>query len=146
MNFIRFCKYPISFQNTQGGQSPSSNAPIALSLPFQRLRAPFSLFAATLRPPPALLAQQFLHFSLSSCLFRYPPSSGRRCVQFSSLYIAKLRRAVRSYPSADPASPFARLCDYRRSPIERLTTFRRARFMHREIRRQAHYRFQRKFN
>ena len=113
---------------------------------FPPLATSIVLFAATLRPPPTLLARQFLHFSLSSCLFRYPPSSGRRCVQFSSLYIHKLRRAVRSFPSADPASPFARLCDYRLSPIARLATFRRARFMHRIIRRQAHYRFQRKFN
>ena len=39
-----------------------------------------------------------------------------------------------------------RLCDYRLSPIERLAAFRRARLMHREIRRQAHNRLQRKFN
>ena len=73
---------------------------------------------ATLRPPPALPARQFPSlFALLLCLFRYPPSSDRRCVQFSSLFIVKLRRAVRSFPSADPASPFARLCDYRLSPI-----------------------------
>lgn len=104
------------------------------------------LFAATLRPPPALLAADPFAFRSSLCLFRYPTSSGRRCVQFSSLYIAKLRQAVRSFPSADPASPFARLCDYRLSPIERLAPFRRARFMHRKIRRQAHNRLQCKFN
>ena len=85
-------------------------------------------------------------FRSSLCLFRYPPSSGRRCVQFSLLYIVKLRRAVRSFPSADPASLSVRLRHYRLSPIERLATFRRARFMHRIIRRQAHYRLQCKFN
>ena len=85
-------------------------------------------------------------FRSSLCLFRYPTSSGRRCVQFSSLLIANLRRVVRSFPSADPASPFARLCDYRLSPIERPAAFRRTRFMHRKIRRQTHYRLQRKFD
>ena len=85
-------------------------------------------------------------FRSSLCLFRYPTSSGRRCVQFSLLYIAKLRQVVRSFPSADPASPFARLCDYRLSPIKRLATFSRTRFMHRKIRRQTHYRLQRKFD
>ena len=99
-----------------------------------------------LRPPPALLAAVPFAFRSSLCLFRYPPSSGRRCVQFSLLYIAMLRRAARSFPSADPASPFARLCDYRLSPIKRLATFSRTRFMHRKIRRQTHYRLQCKFN
>ena len=99
-------------------------------------------------PPSARAPRAAVPFTFHSslCLFRYPTSSGRQCVQFSSLFIAKLRRAVRSFPSADPASPFARLCDYRLSPIERLATFRRTRFMHRIIRRQAHYRLQCKFN
>ena len=99
-------------------------------------------------PPSARAPRAAVPFAFRSslCLFRYPTSSGRRCIQFSLLYIAKLRRAVRSFPSADPASPFARLCDYRLSPIKRLAAFRRARFMHRKIRRQTHYRLQCKFN
>ena len=87
-----------------------------------------------------------LRFSLCLCLFRYPTSSGRRCVLFSSIFIAKLRRVVRSFPSADPALPSSRLRYYRLSPIKRLAAFRRARFMHRKIRRQTHYRLQRKFD
>ena len=130
-----------------GGQSPYRPQPIAF----------FHLFSASRRlfrhhrcnaPPAARAPRAAVPFTFHSslCLFRYPPSSGRRCVLFSSLFIAKLRQVVRSFPSADPASPFARLCDYRLSPIKRLATFRRARFMHRIIRRQAHYRLQCKFN
>ena len=102
--------------------------------------------AAMLRPPPALLAAGPFAFRSSLCLFRHPTSSGRRCVQFSLLYIAKLRQAVRAFPSADPALPSSRLRYYRLSPIKRLAAFRRTRFMHRIIRRQTHYRLQCKFN
>ena len=120
-------------------QRPTSATP----RPFPPPAPSTAPFAATLRPPPALLARQFPSlFALLLCLFRYPPSSGRRCVQFSLLFIVKLHRAVRSFPSADPASPSVRLRHYRLSPIKRPAAFRRARFMHRIIRRQAHYRLQ----
>ena len=114
--------------------------------PFPPPATSTATIAAMLRPPPALLAAVPFAFRSSLCLFRYPTSSGRRCVQFSLLYIAKLRRAVRAFPSADPALPSSRLRYYRLSPIKRLATFRRARFMHRKIRRQTHYRLQCKFN
>ena len=128
-----------------GGLSPPPQR--ATPRPFPPLATSTAPITATLRPPPVLTARQFPSlFALLLCLFRYPPSSDRRCVQFSLLFIVKLRRVVRSFPSADPASPFARLCDYRLSPIERPATFRRARFMHRIIPRQAHYRLQCKFN
>ena len=133
--------------NPPGGQSPFTRHAAATPRQFLSLIVSSAIFAAMLRPPPALLARQFPSlFALLLCLFRYPPSSGHRCVLFSSIFIAKLRQAVRSFPSADPASPFARLCDYRLSPIERFATFRRTRLMHRIIRRQTHYRLQCKFN
>lgn len=136
-----------SFKRQTGGLSPRAAPNIGYTQPSSSscyLYRPHHGNA----PPSARAPRAAVPFAFRSslCLFRHPPSSGRRCVLFSSIFIAKLRRAVRSFPSADPASPFARLCDYRLSPIERLATFRRARFMHRIIRRQAHYRLQCKFN
>ena len=129
------------------GKSPITAPRINYTPPFSASCDLYRPITTMLRHPLALLARQFPSlFALLLCLFRYPPSSGRRCVQFSLLFIAKLRRAVRSFPSADPASPSVRLRHYRLAPIERLAAFRRTRLMHRIIRRQTHYRLQCKFN
>ena len=143
-----------------GGQSPPPQRAKSVgglspyAAPNINYTPPFSASCGLYRPhrgnasPSARAPRAAVPFAFRSslCLFRHPPSSGRRYVQFSSLFITKLRRVVRSFPSADPASPFARLCDYRLSPIKRLAAFRRTRFMHRIIRRQTHYRLQCKFN
>ena len=78
-----------------GGLSPPTNAPIALSPPFQPLRTPFSPFAATLRPPPSLLAQQFL---CSSLFFLSLSLSALIRSSMRSFQLALYRQAVPGSP------------------------------------------------